>query len=438
LPGLENIYDRFRSHHKLIIADDYELVVQKVVKQFRKFRNGEILQERQEEKHWIGLRVLHRKQPGKSATNSSSDENLHWLVDSAFAAAEQSGVDPYFRFPLWKTNRSAKVDTQPPGLLEVPASLFPELALQPALFDETYETIDVETKLYRKTEKDQPSYRKIRSLGTFGLFYKAPERNFWLRDTKAFEKGFDEAVDTVERILGLGLALQKSVRLKAPTVKSVVLGAPVMAVLLREISGWFSASNVQRGTSPLTRPASSRDKRKFSAGITLIDDATLPYGLNTTPFDMEGTPSQKTVLIEKGVFQNLLYDSYQAAQENRLSTGNLIRPLNAHFPEVGITNLFLAPSPKKVVTLVSDMGQGVYLETLDEIDIPSNQPFLRRLTGSGWRVEHGTCVQPVHSVDFTIDLRQLLDHAGETANDLTFFGEIGSPSIFFPEIPISK
>ena len=49
-------------------------------------------------------------------------------------------------------------------------------------------------------------------------------------------------------------------------------------------------------------------------------------------FDMEGSPTQKTTLVERGILKSFIYDSYFGARENRLSTGNYIRDFDHEFP----------------------------------------------------------------------------------------------------------
>jgi PmbA protein len=57
-------------------------------------------------------------------------------------------------------------------------------------------------------------------------------------------------------------------------------------------------------------------------GITIVDDARHPKGLNTFATDEEGYPSQRTVLADKGVLIGLLYDTYAAIESHAKSTGN--------------------------------------------------------------------------------------------------------------------
>jgi len=109
-----------------------------------------------------------------------------------------------------------------------------------------------------------------------------------------------------------------------------------------------------------------------SEKLTLYDDGTYEGGLYTTKFDDEGTPTQKTLLIEKGVLKGFLYDSITANIDDVESTGNCVRwepPTWDMFfarsfscrPRVWMSNLVVEPGSKKLDELVGEISKGVYL-----------------------------------------------------------------------------
>jgi PmbA protein len=65
-------------------------------------------------------------------------------------------------------------------------------------------------------------------------------------------------------------------------------------------------------------------KTVAASGLTIVDDATHPKGMNTFLTDEEGSPSRRTVLIEKGVLSALLYDTYDALEAGACATGNAL------------------------------------------------------------------------------------------------------------------
>ena len=103
----------------------------------------------------------------------------------------------------------------------------------------------------------------------------------------------------------------------------------------------LAADNVQKGRSSLR----GRLGEKISAeSLMLADDGLLPGGMDSSAFDGEGVPSQKTVLIEEGILRGYLYDSYTAGKEGARSTGNAVRSGYSDVPRVGIRNIVVGSS----------------------------------------------------------------------------------------------
>ncbi len=87
-------------------------------------------------------------------------------------------------------------------------------------------------------------------------------------------------------------------------------------------------SEVETKTSFL---ADMLGKQVTASGITLYDDATLPHGLASRPFDDEGVPSQKTTIVNKGILQTYLHNTSTAKRYNTQTTANagLVSPDNS-------------------------------------------------------------------------------------------------------------
>lgn len=84
----------------------------------------------------------------------------------------------------------------------------------------------------------------------------------------------------------------------------------------------FSADNVQRSRSIL---ADRIGERIFSESLQIDDVGNLEGGLMSSPMDGEGTPTQKTSLIEDGVLKGYIYDTYTATKGEVRTTGNADR-----------------------------------------------------------------------------------------------------------------
>lgn len=116
-----------------------------------------------------------------------------------------------------------------------------------------------------------------------------------------------------------------------------VLDYHAAAGLLGTFAGAFSADNVQRGRSVLADRIGSQ---VTGEGLSVYDDGTLEGGLGSAPFDGEGTPSQRTALVEDGILRGYLHNIYTASKGRADSTGNGLRGY-MEVPAVSTTNFIL-------------------------------------------------------------------------------------------------
>lgn len=99
----------------------------------------------------------------------------------------------------------------------------------------------------------------------------------------------------------------------------------------------------------------------YNKKITFIDDATKQGCINTRAFDDEGTASQVTSLVEKGVLKSFLYDSYYAFLQKKKSTGNAIRGISSS-PSIAPSNIFMSPGTKTRSALLSSIDKGIFVK----------------------------------------------------------------------------
>lgn len=119
---------------------------------------------------------------------------------------------------------------------------------------------------------------------------------------------------------------------------AVVLDSMAASVMIDKIAGLALGSNIQTGLSPFI------DKIGENIAIkqfTLYDDATYPGGIQSKRFDDEGTPTQKTTIIENGILKGYLYDLNTAQKENTKSTGNGTRDFDGPRGWAYFTHTFL-------------------------------------------------------------------------------------------------
>ena len=98
--------------------------------------------------------------------------------------------------------------------------------------------------------------------------------------------------------------------------------------------------------------------------ITVIDDATLPGKRGSFRFDDEGTPSQRTVLVEKGILKSYMYDRLTAMKAGRQSTGNGRRESYQSRPIPRMTNTFIASGASDPEEIIRSVDQGLLVEKM--------------------------------------------------------------------------
>ena len=104
----------------------------------------------------------------------------------------------------------------------------------------------------------------------------------------------------------------------------------------------MNGDSVYRGASFL---AGKLGEKIAGDQVTVIDDGTMPGGFGTSPFDGEGIPTRRTVVIENGVLKSYLLNTYTAKKLGLQTTANASRGL-AGTPGIGPGNYFLQPGTK--------------------------------------------------------------------------------------------
>jgi len=433
---IESIIEKVRQHPKLVIAEDFEVAVQQTRSSQCKYYNGEVAQDREENKTWISLRILHRRQPGRAIIGLSSKEAIHGLVESAFESSRRSNPDPWFRFPLWKRPRSESEGATPGPELsagERYPSLFSEISDRPEVFEEIYEVSSIETQLFRKTERFPLSSTKQTHGMKFSLLRQVEDQFFRLEEERGYGRPLEERREWLDTLFHQSSELKKGCGRVASAELNCLFGPAVISALLKRIVSWFYADLVQSGRSPLPL---EKGGNLLSPLLTLIDDGDYPGAINAAPFDLEGTPTQSTFLIDQGKVSELLYDTYFATRENRISTGNFMRPIQALTPRITASNLYFKPSGITLGDLVRDLGSGIYLQNISSLELVPGTEREFLLRGSGWRLEGEECVHPVWDLSLQFDIFDLFRRVAQVGSDLTFYGAFGSPSILFEKVAV--
>ena len=213
----------------------------------------------------------------------------------------------------------------------------------------------------------------------------------------------------------------------------ILLENTVVADMLDTLAPSFSAEEIQQNSSHLCDKIGSPI---FSPMVTLIDDATLPGQIGSYVFDAEGMPGQRTLLVERGIFQQPLYDSYTARKDKAQSTGNSMRNSLENIPIVSPSNFFLQPGSTSPSDLLQNLQNGLWIYDvigLHTIDMVTGN---FSLGAAGFWVEKGQRLFPVRDITLAGNLFHLFKNVQLIGSDLHFFGSTGAPSVLLPPMAV--
>ncbi len=166
------------------------------------------------------------------------------------------------------------------------------------------------------------------------------QRDYWFSVARSLGR-----LDSPEEV-GKIAAQRTLRRLGARKVKTahvpVVLDPMVATSILEHIFEGVNGDSVYRGASFL---AGKLGEKIAGDNVTVIDDGTMVGGFGTSPFDGEGIPTRRTVVIENGVLKSYLLNTYTAKKLGLQTTANASRGL-AGTPGIGPGNYFLQPGTK--------------------------------------------------------------------------------------------
>ena len=217
---------------------------------------------------------------------------------------------------------------------------------------------------------------------------------------------------------------------KVPTQRVPIVFAPEVArSLIGSLFEAASGDSIWRHASFL---AGKLGTQIASTSLTIIDDNAmlLPNGaggFGSSPFDGEGLPSLRTVVVENGVLQTYLLNTYSARKLGLKSTHNASRGL-AGTPGIGCGNLFLQPGTLTPEQIIADAQTGLYVTSL--MGFGTNivtGDYSRGATGL-W-IENGQLTHAVEEVTIAGNLGEMLMNVTAIGNDLVFRGSVASPTI---------
>jgi PmbA protein len=238
----------------------------------------------------------------------------------------------------------------------------------------------------------------------------------------------EEAAERAVRLLGATKPPTRTV----PVVFDRMVAPSLIGVLLAGLS----AEAVQKRRSLF---ADKIGERVGAPGLWLVDDGRLLDGPGAVPFDAEGVPTRRTVLLDDGVLQRFLHNTATAAREGTASTGNASRVSFKSTPGISAHNVFLAPGDRDQAGLLAQVGEGLLVQDVTGVHSGANP-----ITGdfsvgvSGLWFRGGELAEPVREATVASQLLDILNGIVAVGSDLRWTtGSIGGASVLVGQMTVA-
>ena len=388
----------------------------------------------------MGLRIIKDHKTAFAASSDLAEETLQRLIKNAVKRAELANKDECAGLPSLS---SRAID--PAGL---------------ALFDPHVGRLESKAKIALALETERIALSDKRITNSHGASFVTNEGTSVLASSNGFLGEFQkthcslsvglQAGETDERVEDFWFssqthfkdletpekiartAVERTVRQLKPrkikTQKVPVVFEPLMTAGL--MGFLFSCT---AGTAIYQKASFLADKLGDRIGndkITVIDDGLLPGKLGTSPFDSEGVPSRRTVVVQKGILKNYLCNTYAARKLKLRSTGN------ADGSGVGPNNFYLEAGPHAPSEIIRSCEKGLLLiRTLGHGLNPVSGDISRGAFGL-W-IEKGEIAYPVSEITISGNLGEILNSVEMVGRDLEFSGSICGPTLKVAEMMVA-
>ena len=219
---------------------------------------------------------------------------------------------------------------------------------------------------------------------------------------------------------------------KVETQRVPVIFDPEMACsLLGHLSSAVSGYSLYKGASFLL---GQLGKSIAPQHVNVEDNGCLPGKLGSRPFDGEGLPTRKTMILEQGVLSSYLLDTYSGRKLGMASTGNASRSIGDN-PTVSPSNLFFHPGDASPEEIIRSVSRGLYVTELIGFGVNMVTGDYSR-GASGFWIENGELAYPVQEVTIAGNLKQMFRDIESIGNDLVFRGKLASPTIRIREMMV--
>jgi len=390
----------------------------------------------------VGFRVFVEGRMGFSHCNDMSNKSLEDTISRAIAFARLSTPD------------ENNVLTDDKGITTVAD-----------LYDPSIATVPMDQKINMAVELEKLAMRDPRITKSSGAGYGERESEVFIANSNGILKSYKSSGcslgvyvvaekgdqkntggENCSRVFFADLlpleeiaavASKKALRLLDPvmikTQKAVVVFDPDVARSL--LGGILNAVNGERVLQGASFLKDYLNRQFASSLLTITDDGTIQKKPGSAPFDGEGVPTRKNLIVENGVLKSFIYNTKAAKRAGVDSTGNASRGGFSSLPGIGTHNIYVKAGNLTRNEILAGTKKGLLLLEVTGYGI---DPVSGNFSGgaSGLWIENGEIIHPVKGVTIAGRAFDILNAIDMMGNDIDMFRSFASPTFRIAEMQI--
>jgi TldD protein len=385
-------------------ADDGELFLEYRKSEMTLFDNGRLKQATYDTSQGFGLRAVKNEAVGYAHASEISEAALRRAAD-AVRAVNGGYTGAYADAPP-RTNVRLYGDDNPLGTpaFEAKVKLLQEIDAYARAKDPRVRQVSASLgatwQVVEIMRADGALYRDVRPLVRINVSVVAGDGDRQESGSHGAggREGFQRFIDpqawhgAVDEAVRQALINLESIPAPAGEM-DVVLGPGWPGVMLHEAVGHGLEGDFNRKKTSAF--AGLMGQQVAAKGVTVVDDGTIVTRRGSLSIDDEGTPTNKTVLIEDGILVGYMQDRQNARLMNMKPTGNGRRESFAHVPMPRMTNTYMLAGGHDPQEIIASVKNGIYAVNFGggQVDITSGK-YVFQCT-EAYKIENGKVGAPL-------------------------------------------
>jgi TldD protein len=377
----------------------------------------------------VGVRLIHREKTFYAYTNEASERALMSLANDLSRYAQGGGVTAVLPASPTAARR--------PSAVRVPPSTrgVPEKAALVSTVDRVARGVSPVIRQVRATYGEAD--RRIEVAAHPGVFVSDAQTFTLLTaqcvagDGSGLAMGYESGGGTVgweflEEFIPEALALKAASRAVRTLSAGKIEGGRMPVVISAEAGGTMVHEAIGHGLeADLARQGMSvygnaLGKETASPLVSIVDDSTVSGKRGSFGIDDEGTPGERTVLVDKGVLKGFLHDRLSAMKEGARPTGNGRRESYRHKPIPRMSNTIISPGSTPPGEILKEVDRGLLVLKMGGGQVNTVTGDFMFEVAEGYRIENGARGEPVRGATITGNGPEVLKMIDRVGSDLGF------------------